>query len=165
MNQVYLCLGGSLHIDYRFHISRYSICMLLFFGKMTTNRLSRSFPSVLATSRLVVKGLVVLNLVLGTLVLALLIASLIARDQVFAALGADVANARLIYGMRLIMVIGIGSAPIAHVLLTHLLSIVETVRFGDPFVSANAARLQTTAWALMGLELLHLTVGAIAKAA
>ena len=37
-----------------------------------------------------------------------------------------------------------------------------TVRFGDPFVADNAARLQTTAWALLGLELLHLAVGAIA---
>jgi hypothetical protein len=132
---------------------------------MTTNGVSRSFPSVLATSRMVVRALIVLNLVVGTLVLALLIASLIASDQVFAALGADPTNARLIRGMRLIMVIGIGGAPLAHMLLTRLLAIVETVRFGDPFVSENAARLQTTAWALLGLELLHLAVGAIAASA
>ena len=67
--------------------------------------------------------------------------------------------------MRLIMVMGIGSAPLAHILLTRLLAIVETVRRGDPFVAGNAARLQTTAWALLGLELLHLAVGAIAAAA
>jgi len=67
--------------------------------------------------------------------------------------------------MRLIMAIGIGSAPLTHILLTRLLAIVETVRRGDPFVAGNAARLQTTAWALLGLELLHLTVGAIAAAA
>ena len=67
--------------------------------------------------------------------------------------------------MRLIMVIGVGSAPLAHILLTRLLAIVETVRLGDPFVAGNAARLQTTAWALLGLELLHLAVGAIAAAA
>ena len=36
------------------------------------------------------------------------------------------------------------------------------MRPGDPFVAGNAARLQTTAWALLGLELLHLAVGAIA---
>jgi hypothetical protein len=110
----------------------------------------------------VVRALIVVNLVVGTLILALFIASVIARDLVFAALGADVANARLIHGMRLIMVIGIGSAPLAHILLTRLLAIVETVRLGDPFVTGNAARLQTTAWALLGLELLHLAVGAIA---
>jgi Protein of unknown function (DUF2975) len=127
--------------------------------------MSRSFPSALAAARIVVRALIVLNLIVGTLILALFIASVIARDQVFAALGADVANARLIHGMRLIMVIGIGSAPLAHILLTRLLAIVETVRFGDPFVTGNAARLQTTAWALLGLELLHLAVGAIAASA
>ena len=125
----------------------------------------RSFPSALAASRLMVRALIVLNLSVGTLIFALFIASVIARDQVFAALGADVANANLIQGMRLIMVIGVGSAPLAHILLTRLLAIIETVRLGDPFVAGNAARLQTTAWALLGLELLHLAVGAIAAAA
>jgi hypothetical protein len=127
--------------------------------------MSRSFPSALAASQIIVRALIVLNLAVGTLIFALFIASVIARDQVFAALGADVANASLIHGMRLIMVIGVGSAPLAHILLTRLLAIVETVRLGDPFVAGNAARLQTTAWALLGLELLHLAVGAIAAAA
>jgi hypothetical protein len=67
--------------------------------------------------------------------------------------------------MRLIMVVGIGSAPLAHILLTRLLAIVDTVRFGGPFLADNAARLQTTAWALLGLELLHQAVGAIAASA
>jgi Protein of unknown function (DUF2975) len=66
--------------------------------------------------------------------------------------------------MRLVMVIGIASAPLTHLLLTRLLAIIETVRDGDPFVAGNAARLQTTAWALLGLELLHLAVGAVAAA-
>jgi hypothetical protein len=122
----------------------------------------RSFPSALMASRMVIRALIVLNAILGILILALFIASLIVRDQVFAALGVDVAHATFIHGMRLIMVIGIGSAPLAHFLLTRLLAIVETVKFGDPFVAGNAARLQTIAWALLGLELLHLTVGAIA---
>ena len=129
---------------------------------MRTNSVSHSFPSPLAASRLVVRILIVLNLVMGGLILALLMASLIARDWVFTALGIDLANGRMILGGRLIMLIGIGSTPLAHVLLTRLLAIVETVRFGDPFVSDNARRLQTTAWALLGLELLHLAVGLIA---
>jgi hypothetical protein len=132
---------------------------------MELSVMSRSFPSALSASRIIVRALIVLNLAVGTLIFALFIASVIAKDQVFAALGADVANASLIHGMRLIMVIGVGSAPLAHILLTRLLAIVETVRVGDPFVAGNAARLQTTAWALLGLELLHLAVGAIAAAA
>lgn len=124
-----------------------------------------SVPSALSASRIIVRALIVLNLAVGTLIFALFIASVIARNQVFEALGADVANASLIHGMRLIMVIGVGSAPLAHILLTRLLAIVETVGLGDPFVAGNAARLQTTAWSLLGLELLHLAVGAIAAAA
>jgi hypothetical protein len=130
--------------------------------QMKSNRKSQPFPSALAASRIVVRSLIVLNLIVGTLIFALFIASVIARDQVFAALGADVTNARLIHGMRLIMVIGVGSVPLAHILLTRLLAIVETVKLGEPFVAGNAARLQTMAWALLGLELLHLAVGAIA---
>jgi hypothetical protein len=132
--------------------------------QMNANGMDRAFPS-LSTARTVVRTLIVLNLVLGVGIFALFVASLVARDAVFAALGADVTNARLIGGMRLIMVIGIGSVPLTHILLTRLLAIVETVRRGDPFVAGNAARLQTTAWALLGLELLHLAVGAIAAAA
>ena len=41
---------------------------------------------------------------------------------------------------------------------------VESVRAGDPFVSDNASRLQTIAWALLGLQLLGIVIGAIAKA-
>lgn len=126
--------------------------------------MTRSFPSALATSRMVVRALIVLNLALGAGILALFVASLVARDLVFRALGADVANAQLIAGGRLIMLIGIASVPLTHVVLTRLLAIVESVRRGDPFVAGNASRLQTTAWALLGLELLHLAVGATAAA-
>lgn len=127
--------------------------------------MARPFPSALAVSRAAVRGLIVANLVLGGLILALFVASLAARDLVFTALGVDPANARLIAGGRAIMVVGIAATPLAHVLLTRLLAIIETVRVGDPFVADNAARLQTTAWALLGLQLLHLVVGAVAAAA
>jgi hypothetical protein len=133
--------------------------------QMQGNGMARGFPSALATTLTVVRALIVLNLVLGVGILALFVASLVARDAVFAALGVKVTSARLIDGMRLIMVIGIGAALLTHILLTRLLAIVETVRQGDPFVADNAARLQTTAWALLGLELLHLAVGAIEAAA
>jgi hypothetical protein len=126
--------------------------------------MARAFPSALATTRTVVRALIALNLVFGIGIVALFVASFVARDAVFEALGISAANARLIDGGRLIMVIGIGSMPLTHILLTRLLAIVETVRRGDPFVAGNAARLQTMAWVLLSLELLHLAVGAIAAA-
>jgi hypothetical protein len=122
-------------------------------------------PSTLSTTLSVVRALIALNLIAGLGIGVLCVASLVARDEVFGALGANVTNARLIAGMRLIMAIGIGSVPPTHILLTRLLAIVQTVRCGDPFVAGNAARLQTTAWALLGLELLHLAVGAVGAAA
>jgi hypothetical protein len=133
--------------------------------QMKQNQMARALPSALVTTRTVVRALIVLNLVVAAGIFALFVATLVARDAVFTALGVDVTNVRLIYAGRLIMVIGIGSAPMTHILLTRLLAMVETVQRGDPFVVGNAARLQTAAWALLGLELLHLAVGAIAAAA
>ena len=100
---------------------------------------------------------------MGFLILALLVASVIAEKFVFEALGVRLVedNPSLILGMRMIMVIGILAVPFAHVVLTRLKAIVDTVRTGDPFVIENAARLQTIAWSVLGLELLHFVVGAI----
>lgn len=113
---------------------------------------------------MVLRILILGNLLFGGLVLALLIASLIAEEWVMRALGVRGGgnNATLILWMRAVMVIGIGSVPFTHVVLTRLLAIVETVRLGDPFVAENAARLKAMAWAVLGLELLHLAVGALA---
>ena len=112
------------------------------------------------------RALILANLVFGGLVLALFIASLIAEDWVWTALGVrpNGSNATLFLWGRVVMVIGIGSVPFTYIVLTRLLAIVETVRLGDAFVAGNAARLKTMAWALLGLELLHLAVGAVAVA-
>src|ERR1035437_1753406 len=104
---------------------------------MELSVMSRSFPSALAASQIIVRALIVLNLAVGTLIFALSIASVIARDQVFAALGADVANASLIHGMRLIMVIGVGSAPPGPIFLNGLLPILAEGQPGGPFLGGQ----------------------------
>jgi hypothetical protein len=71
---------------------------------------------------------------------------------------------RLVMGLRAIAVLGLAVIPLNHSVLKRLLAIVETVRAGDPFVAANASRLQAIAWALLTLQLLSLVIGAIAKA-
>jgi hypothetical protein len=71
---------------------------------------------------------------------------------------------RLVMGLRAIAVIGLAAIPLNYAVLKRLLAIVETVRGGDPFVAANASRLQAIAWALFALQLLSLVVGAIVKA-
>ena len=70
---------------------------------------------------------------------------------------------RLVMGLRAIAVLGLAAIPLHYVVLKRLLAIVETVRTGDPFVAANADRLQAIAWALLALQLLSLVIGAIAK--
>lgn len=122
-------------------------------------------PGSLAMSRTFLRILVKLNVLMGIFILALLIATIVAEDFAMKALmGAHphADNASFIMGVRTIMVIGIVAVPIAHLVLTRLLAIVDTVSDGDPFVAVNAERLKTIAWAVLGLELLHLVVGAIA---
>ena len=127
--------------------------------------MTKSYPDTLMLSRRVLRVLIKLNLLMGALILALLIASLVAESWVMKALGAPPApgNSMLFLGMRLIMVIGICSVPMVHLILARLLTIVETVSVGNAFVMANAVRLKTIAWAILGLEILHFTVGAIAE--
>ena len=71
---------------------------------------------------------------------------------------------RLVMGLRAIAVLGLATIPLNYVVLKKLLAIVETVRGGDPFVAANAARLQAIAWVLLALNLLSIAIGAIGKA-
>lgn len=71
---------------------------------------------------------------------------------------------RVITGLEAIAVVGLVAIPLNYAVLKRLLAIVETVRAGDPFVAANAARLQAIAWVLLVLQVLSLIVGAIADA-
>ena len=118
----------------------------------------------LTLSRFVLRALVVANVLYGLGILAMLVASFVAEEPFFSALGIRQAEGvdRMIRGGRWIMILGILAVPIAHLILTRLLTIVDTVRAGDPFVVANAVRLQAIAWAVLGLEILHLVIGAIA---
>jgi hypothetical protein len=49
-------------------------------------------------------------------------------------------------------------------ILKRLLAMVATVRCGDPFVAANAYRLNAIAWLLLALQLLGLAMTGIANA-
>jgi hypothetical protein len=71
---------------------------------------------------------------------------------------------RLVIGLHVIAVIVIATIPLNYIVLRRLLAIVETVREGDPFVAANAHRLQAIAWSLLTLQILSLVIAAIARA-
>ena len=108
--------------------------------------------------------LIVVNWLVGAAILALLV--VMPNEQwIMTAfkLSPSPDAERLVMGLRAIAVLGLAAIPLNYVVLKRLLAIVETVRAGDPFVAANASRLQAIAWALLALQLLSLVIGAIAK--
>jgi hypothetical protein len=121
--------------------------------------------AALPIAHVVLRILIVLNWVGGAAILALLVVMPNERWIMTAfKLSPSPDAARLVMGMRAIAALGLAAIPLNYVVLKRLLAIVETVRAGDPFVAANAFRLQAIAWALLALQLLSLTIGAIAKA-
>jgi hypothetical protein len=120
------------------------------------------FADALPLSRKVLRVLVVVNLAYGVLVAALLVTSFLAPTWLMTALDVRTVTRGLTRGMQAIMVLGIASAALNHTILSRLLEIVDTVRAGNPFLTINATRLHHIAWAVLGLELLGLTIGAIA---
>jgi len=120
----------------------------------------------LLATRATLRILIVLNWIFGALIFALLAISFLAEEWTWRALGVGAVGGheRVIAGMRAVMVIGIVGTPIAYVVFNRLLRILESVRTGEPFTMDNAGRLRTIAWALLGLELLHICVVAIASA-
>ena len=129
--------------------------------------MSRPAPSsaALPFAHVVLRILIVVNWLAGAAILTLVVA-MPTSQWIRTALGIPPSPEadRLIIGLNAIAIVGLAAIPVNHRVLKRLLAIVETVRGGDPFVAANASRLQAIAWALFALQLLSLVVGAIVKA-
>ena len=124
-----------------------------------------SSSAALPIAYVVLRILIVMNWLTGAAILVLLLVSPNERWIMSAFdLSPSPEAARLVMGLRAIAVIGLAAIALNHAILKRLLAIVETVRAGDPFVAANAARLQAIAWVLLTLQLFSLVIGAIAKA-
>jgi hypothetical protein len=108
--------------------------------------------------------LIVLNWLMVPVILALLFV-LPNEEWIMSALhlSPSLEADRVVMGLRAIAVLGLAGIPLNYAVLKRLLALVDTVRAGDPFVAANADRLQTIAWALFALQLLSLVIGAIAR--
>src|SRR5947207_5820010 len=124
-----------------------------------------SSSAALPIAYAVLRILIVVNWLGGAAILALLLVMpneqwIMAAFKLSPSPDAD----RLVMGLRAVAVLGLAGIPLNYAVLKRLLAIVLTVRGGDPFVAANAHRLQAIAWALLALQLLSLVVGAIAKA-
>jgi hypothetical protein len=123
-----------------------------------------SSSAALPIAHVVLRILIVLNWLGGAAIVTLLVA-MPTGQWARTALGVPPSpeGDRLIIGLHAIAVVGLAAIPLNHAALKRLRAIVETVRSGDPFVAANADRLQAIAWALLALQLLGLVIGAIAK--
>jgi hypothetical protein len=124
------------------------------------NKLSPALP----IAHIVLRILIVVNWLGGAAILALLL--IMPNEQwIMSAfhLSPSPDTERLVMGLRAVAALGLVTIPLNYIVLKRLLAIVKTVRQGDPFVAANASRLQAIAWTLLVLQLLSLVIGAIAK--
>lgn len=125
------------------------------------NKLTPALP----IAHVVIRILILLNWLFGAAILALLVVMpneqwIMAAFKIPPSPDAD----RLVMGLRAVAVLGLATIPLNYIVLKRLLAIVQTVREGDPFVAANASRLQTIAWLLLALQLFSIVIGAIGKA-
>ena len=123
-----------------------------------------SSSAALPIAYVVLRILIIVNWLMVAVILALLF--VIPNEQwIMSALdlSPSLDAKRVVMGLRAIAALGLAAIPLNYAVLKRLLAMVETVRAGDPFVAANAYRLQTIAWALLTLQLLSVVIGAIAR--
>jgi hypothetical protein len=126
--------------------------------------MSRSYSAALPIAYVMLRILIVVNWVVGLGIIALLV--VLPNEQwIMSAfkIGPSPEASRLVMGLRAIAMVGLLAIPIHYLILKRLLAIVETVRAGDPFVAANAQRLQTIAWAQLALQGFGFIVWAIVR--
>ncbi|HWN10533.1 MAG TPA: DUF2975 domain-containing protein [Pyrinomonadaceae bacterium] len=123
-----------------------------------------SSTAALPIAYVLLRILVVVNWLGGVAILALLVV-MPNRQWIMSALELSPSPEaeRLVMGLRAIAVLGLVAIPLNYAVLKRLLAIVETVRGGDPFVAANASRLQAIAWVLLALNLLSIVIDGIAR--
>ena len=125
----------------------------------------RPDSSALSTSRILLGILRVFNLFMGAS-LAIAFAASFPFEPLFLEFFSKrpprIDPTWLVPVLRIWLVLALPLVVAVHVLLSRLSAVVETVRFGDPFVPENAVRLKTIAWCVLVTQLLELTYGVLA---
>lgn len=127
--------------------------------------MSRRQPAALPIAYGVLRLLILLNWLYGAAIFGLLAFTFVNEPWFMKAIDVPIGTdaPSIMTGLRAIAALGLLCVPLNHMILTRLLRIVETVGRGDPFVAANAYRLQGIAWALLTLQLLSMVIGGIGK--
>ena len=127
--------------------------------------MSKPSSIALPTAYVVLRILIVLNWIYGVAILGLVIFANANPAWFMRAIDvpAGLEPQPIMIGLTAIATLGVLAVPLNHLILTRLLRIVETVGRGDPFVAANAYRLNGIAWVLLALQLLSMVIGFIGK--
>lgn len=126
--------------------------------------MSKPYSAALPIAYVVLRILVVVNWMVGAAILALLL--VMPNEQWIMSsfkLSPGPEAERIIMGLRAVAVLGLVAIPLNYMILKRLIAMVETVRAGDPFVAANAYRLQAIAWLLLVLQVLSMIIGGIGE--
>ena len=128
--------------------------------------MTRPASAALPIAYVVLRILIVLNWFYAACVLAILVGTFAAEQWMMTALGVppEARTATLVMGMRAIAALGLVAVPLNLAVLRRLVAMIGTVRAGDPFVAANAYRLETIAWLMLALQVLSLIIAFIARA-
>jgi len=120
--------------------------------------------TALPIAHVALRILIVLNWSMGLAILALLF---VAPNEQWIMASLDLSPSpeadRLVTGLRAIAALGLVLVLLNYNILERLLAMVETVRAGDPFVAANAQRLQAIGWTLVAMQMLGLVIAAIVR--
>ena len=126
--------------------------------------MSRAHSAALPIAYVLLRLLIVLNWLFAAAVLLLLAAFPTERwIMVSLDLSPGPEARRLVIGLQVIAAIGLLAVPLYHIVLTRLVAMIETVRAGAPFLADNAERLRTIAWASLGLQLISMIIGLLAR--
>lgn len=125
-----------------------------------------SKSAALPIAYVLLRILILLNWFFGACIFALLAYTFVNEPWTMRALGVSgMSDAQTVmWAMRGIAALGIVAVPLNYMILKRLLTMVETVRAGDPFVVDNAYRLHAIAWLMVALQLISMTIGGIGKA-
>lgn len=128
--------------------------------------MSRNPSAALPIAWITLRILIVLNWIYGAIILTILASSTVNPQWTFMALGVPVSaqTPSLVMGMRAIAALGLITVPINLAMLKRLVAMIVTVRAGNPFVAANAYRLNAIAWALLALQVVSFVIALIGKA-
>lgn len=127
--------------------------------------MTRSSSAALPVAWITLRILIVLNWIYGACLLALLTYSFVNEPFLLRALGLSSIseNPALAWGIRAVAGLGLLAVPLNLAVLNRLVAMVQTVRSGDPFIAANAYRLQAIAWFLLAQQVLSVIVALIGK--